>query len=87
MYYMSRAAQSLRQFRPRPKAPQFFYYLKLPFIKTPYLIIKNPTINDQKLRVYQNKLLPHDRRCREFNTFPTRNQTPNSKNQDFLSSI
>ena len=39
--------------------------------------------NDQKLRFYQNKELSYDRHCGVSNTFPTRNQTSESKNQDF----
>ena len=43
--------------------------------------------NDQKLRIYQNKGLSHNRRCGAPNTFPTRNQASELKNQDFLPSI
>ena len=40
--------------------------------------------NVLKLRFYQNKGLSTDRRCGVRNTFPTRNQTSELKNQDFL---
>ena len=43
--------------------------------------------NVQKLRFYQNKGLSLDRQCGVPNTFPTRNQTSELKNQDFLPSI
>ena len=45
------------------------------------------TTNFQKLRFYQNKELSLDRRYGVPNTFPTRNQTSEPKNQDFLSPI
>ena len=44
------------------------------------------TANFWKLRFYQNNGLSSDKRCGVPNTFPTCNQTPRPKNQDFLPS-
>ena len=44
------------------------------------------TANLQKIRFYQNKGLSLDMHCGVPNTFPTRNQTSELKNQDFLPS-
>jgi len=42
------------------------------------------TANVLKLWFYQNKRLSTDKHCGVPNTFPTRNQTSEPKNQDFL---
>ena len=41
-------------------------------------------VNLQKLRFYQNKGLPLDKRCEVLNTFAARNQTSGPKNQEFF---
>ena len=59
---------------------------KPPCIRSPKSQCQNHVFiaNLQKLKFYQNKGLSLDRRCGLPNTFPTRNQTSELKNQDFL---